>query len=421
MNLVIFTQTYPAASSPEQTFIGKELPYLSQCFEKVILIPQKISEKELPLPKNVTTDIQFSTFYQKQGILGSIIHAFFSSHLYKELRQRPSIFLHPQMFLRLIKFVGDAELTKKWTINWLKEEGINTKDTLFYSFWFTQIAMGLGLLKEKYPNMKIIARAHGYDIYEERYAPPYWPCRVQNLKQIDKLFLASAHAHHYMQERYPEFLLKYETAYLGVEFPGFISEKSKDGVLRIISCSSIIPLKRVELLAQAIESAIQIRPKQKIQWIHFGDGRNRKKVQSIINDFPSSVKGILQGAVPNAFILEHYKHHLVDIFVNLSTTEGGSPVSIQEAISCGIPIIATNVGGNPEIVSEKNGILLKKNPTPEEVARAFFEIIDNPDLALEKRKGSLNVWNERYNASKNFDNFARELVDIMSVKDDNNS
>ncbi len=47
-----------------------------------------------------------------------------------------------------------------------------------------------------------------------------------------------------------------------------------------------------------------------------------------------------------------FKENSVDLFINASITEG-TPVSIMEAISCGIPIIATDVGGNPEIVSEK--------------------------------------------------------------------
>ncbi len=413
LKLVIFIQTYPSTSSPEQTFIGRELPYLSQHFEKIILIPQKKTEKELPLPKNVTTNIRFSAFYQKQGILGGITHAFFSSHLYKELFQRPSILLHPQMFLRLIKFVGDAELIKKWTINWLKEEGISIKDTLFYSFWFTQIAMGLGLLKEHFPNVKIISRAHGYDVYEERYIPPYWPLRPQALENLNKLFLISQNAKKYIQNRYPNFSNKLTVARLGVEKPSFITTSSRDNIFRIVSCSSIVPLKRIELLLEGVAKSAQQRPHQIFEWHHFGGGKEKEFLQEKVRKlFPSNANGVLLGFLPNEKILTFYKENPIDIFINVSETEG-IPVSIMEAISCGIPIIATNVGGNPEIVSDKNGILLTANPTPTEIAHAFFEFIDNPDLALEKRKGSLRVWCERYDASKNFSDFAHQIVSLM--------
>lgn len=49
-----------------------------------------------------------------------------------------------------------------------------------------------------------------------------------------------------------------------------------------------------------------------------------------------------------------------DLFVNMSLSEG-IPVSIMEAISFGIPIIATNVGGNAEIVNDETGVLIPVN------------------------------------------------------------
>ena len=86
----------------------------------------------------------------------------------------------------------------------------------------------------------------------------------------------------------------------------------------------------------------------------------------------------------------------------------------MEAVSCGIPIIATDVGGNPEIVSSQNGILLNANPTPNDIANAFFEIISNKTLSFGKRKGSHKTWQEKYNASKNYKFFASEIKKIAT-------
>ena len=124
----------------------------------------------------------------------------------------------------------------------------------------------------------------------------------------------------------------------------------------------------------------------------------------------------MPGFVSVQEIMQHYKKYPVDVFVNLSTSEGGAPVSIQEAISCGIPIIATKVGGNSEIVSGKNGILLNANPSPEEIANAFFDMIDNSDLTLKKRKGSREVWQEKYDTEKNYNAFARQLKNMVSTQ-----
>ena len=50
--LIIFTVTYPYDAGAEQTFIGRELPYLVKYFDKVILIPKKLEGKLLQVPDN---------------------------------------------------------------------------------------------------------------------------------------------------------------------------------------------------------------------------------------------------------------------------------------------------------------------------------------------------------------------------------
>ena len=85
---------------------------------------------------------------------------------------------------------------------------------------------------------------------------------------------------------------------------------------------------------------------------------------------------------------------------------------MMEAISCGIPVIATSVGGNVEVVREKNGFLLSENPTPDEIADALMNVCDNRELWLEKRRGSREVWQQRYNETTNFEAFAQKLVEI---------
>jgi glycosyltransferase involved in cell wall biosynthesis len=107
--------------------------------------------------------------------------------------------------------------------------------------------------------------------------------------------------------------------------------------------------------------------------------------------------------------MEYYRDFPCDVFANVSMTEGGAPVAIQEAVACGIPVVATNVGGNPEIVSEKNGIILDPDPSPEEIASALLKILDHPSMSAEMRKQSRLVWQARYNAEVNFRAFADKL------------
>jgi len=199
---------------------------------------------------------------------------------------------------------------------------------------------------------------------------------------------------------------------LGVTEPGGLSKPSEDGVLRLVSCSILNPVKRIDLLFEGVVTAARMRPDQVIEWTHFGDGDGRQDyINRIASEFPSNTKGHFPGYQTQHDLIQTYLEKPVDVFVNVSSTEG-TPVSIMEAVSCGIPVIATAVGGNVEIVKEKNGFLLSENPTSEEIAEALLKVCDRHEEMLEKRRGSREVWLERYNETTNFEAFAQKLVEI---------
>jgi hypothetical protein len=70
------------------------------------------------------------------------------------------------------------------------------------------------------------------------------------------------------------------------------------------------------------------------------------------------------------------------------------------------------VGGNVEIASSRNGILLSANPSPDEIASALLAMCEDREENAQKREASLQVWREKYNAPVNFTNFADALIQI---------
>jgi L-malate glycosyltransferase len=70
----------------------------------------------------------------------------------------------------------------------------------------------------------------------------------------------------------------------------------------------------------------------------------------------------------------------VDIVVHPSLTEGLSNV-ILEAMAAGIPVIATRVGGNPELVDDGRTGLLVRVEDALEIADAVCQLLDRPDMA----------------------------------------
>jgi glycosyltransferase involved in cell wall biosynthesis len=344
-------------------------------------------------------------------------HVLFSKLIYSDILARPVLLLYPQALKRLIAFAVGAQLTRNWVQNWIARNKVDPAECLFYTYWFDQAALGIGLAKKKYPDMRLVSRVHGYDLYEEYYyKPPYWPCRPLALSLLNGLFPDADAGLHYLQKRYPQYASRYETALLGVTEPGFVNAPSTDGAFRIVSCSMLEPVKRVDLILEGINTAARQRPGQRFEWHHIGNGARRAELQKMADEqFPPKARGYLPGYTGKEALMSFYKDQPADVFVNASETEG-TPVAAMEAISCGIPVIATAVGGNKEIVGDQNGILLGENPTAQQIADAILQLLDHPQEAQSKRSGSRKVWMERYNADANYRAFAERLKSIRQER-----
>jgi glycosyltransferase involved in cell wall biosynthesis len=411
MILFLFSNSYPYDYATEQTFLEGEVAILRKRFERVILVPRMAQGNLLPIPEGVEVDASFAKSFTLRRRLAESALAIFSKDFYLDIQNRLPSSLAPSYLRRLFSFVAGANLTQKWVQNWLNANHVSSGEVVCYTFWFDEISMGIGLAKEKFPNLRVVSRAHGYDLYEELYG--VWPLRLRAIELLDGLFADSDIGANYLRGKYPQFKEKYRTALLGVKNPGGVSQPSTDGVLRIASCSNFHPVKRIDLLFQGVISAARKRPQQQIEWTHFGGDADTRLnyTQRIANEFPANARASFPGYQTQEHLIQTFLNMPVDVFVNVSSTEGTS-VAMMEAVSCGIPVIATAVGGNVEIVQNRNGFLLSANPTPEEVADALLNVCDHREEWLEKRKGSREVWQERYNETTNFEAFAQALVEI---------
>lgn len=105
-----------------------------------------------------------------------------------------------------------------------------------------------------------------------------------------------------------------------------------------------------------------------------GDGETRDHVEQMVVDLGLSDAVLLLGRkddIPSWL-------RAMDIFVLPSQREG-APISILEAMSCGIPVVATNVGGVSEIlVDGENGRVVPPN-NHESLAEAMLWMAENPE------------------------------------------
>ena len=120
---------------------------------------------------------------------------------------------------------------------------------------------------------------------------------------------------------------------------------------------------------------------------------------------PDRVNWRLEGHVDHAELLDYYRANRVDLFVSLSASEG-LPVSIMEAISFGVPVLAVGVDGVPEIVTASTGRLVESTTLPMTIAAAARRLLDGDGPS---RDEIIAFFEANYDAEKNFGDFAEVL------------
>jgi len=143
----------------------------------------------------------------------------------------------------------------------------------------------------------------------------------------------------------------------------------------ILSIGRLSPWKGFQVLIEVMPDLLKENPNFKLLII--GSGEEKEKlVNKIINlKVANSVK--LVGRVNHSEIPLYFK--AADMFVLNSQYEGLSHV-ILEAMQSGTPIIASNQGGNPELIQDDfNGLLVKYNDT-EQLKRAILKLWQSREL-----------------------------------------
>jgi len=134
-----------------------------------------------------------------------------------------------------------------------------------------------------------------------------------------------------------------------------------------------------------------------------GDGPKLKELEKFIKE--TKLSGInLLGSMPRIKVFEILKKS--DIFVLISDWEG-FPYTILEAMSCGLAIIASDVGGIKEAVNDESGILVERK-NQQEIKHALERLLKNPSLIKEMGKNA----KERLEKEFSLDKMLRETEQV---------
>lgn len=399
--LILITRRFPYFTT--EAFLESEIEFHVNSFNKVVFYPAEIGSVMRSVPEQVTVNNDLGLYLKRK--FQRIFDLIFSKTLFVVFLENFKKIGSMRDFIFVFRFAYSAH---NYLSFFRKNQDILDDDSVVYFYWFNAGVYGLIRLKEfRNSRFSIISRAHRYDLYEGvPSSPSFWPSRKVILGKIDRVFVISQDGKRFLEERYKAFG-NIIVSRLGVFDYGVSSKEPKDGEVHIVSVSRVHPMKRVDLIARSVHRLSEICPHVRILWTHFGDGEDLEKVKGYVNSV-SGFESSFPGSVSNETIIEFYRAQAISFFINLSSSEG-IPVSIMEALSFGIPVIATSVGGTPEIISKETGVLLDANPELVEINKAMLLVLENR-FDRQRIKAS---WHKNFNAQINYSKFSNLLLNLV--------
>lgn len=181
---------------------------------------------------------------------------------------------------------------------------------------------------------------------------------------------------------------------------------------RFIEIGTVGMLSKQKGFAYLVEAAKLILEKNcNVRFSIAGDGAEFENLQNLIEKLKLNDKVKLLGFRPDiADLLGQW-----DIYVQPSLWEGLC-MTVVEAMACGLPVIASNVGGIPESVIEgRNGFLV---PPKDKfiLAEKIQQLVENPSLRIEMGRQARVIAEEQYSLAKMCEVIENSLDELIKTK-----
>ncbi len=312
-------------------------------------------------------------------------------------------FRHPWRLLKFIKYLYGVEkyvrdtrnrlievcclcaLVKKWKIDHIHAHFANIA---------TSYAMWIHMLND----VPFTFTTHGYDVFYARAKDMTLKTRLAKkhitISNFNRKFLLDA-------EKLPA--SKLQTNYIGIDLDKFEYQPFRVDSKLLINVGRLETVKGHQYLIQACKIL-------KDQGLDFecriiGSGKEEEILSALIRDLGLENICFLEGAKARTDVLEYYQQ--ARMFV-LSSVSEGLPTVVKESLACGIPTIATNVRGVPEMIEDGQTGALVPAESAGHLAEKILELWHREDVLGEYNKNGRRRVEEQFQLQKQ----VRGLIDI---------
>ena len=410
--MLMVTSLYPYGNG--ETFITAELEHVAQHLGHIEIVPGFYSRDAAPRPARQSVNLAYADgrwgALRVPRMLAALAMSLFKYRWLSDFRLILKRSGKLANFKELVRALYRANMFERF----LKQQervGKAGYDVIYFYWLVPEILGAARFSRTSGESTRVICRAHRGDLYEEVKPAGYAGLRREIIAEVDEIYCISEHGKHYLEQHYAHLAAKFHLARLGVNDPGFLNRQPASGPLSIVSCSFVIASKRLHLLVDAIAHLLAADPSLQVRWTHVGNGPLLEAVQShAASRLGPRAQALFKGYLTQAELMDLYREDTFDLIVNVSDSEG-IPVSLMEAASVGIPIVATDVGGSPEIIGGANGVLVPADADAATVAAAIARFQDRAAAAA-WRRAARRFWDERFNAAVNYERFGRILAGL---------
>jgi glycosyltransferase involved in cell wall biosynthesis len=208
-----------------------------------------------------------------------------------------------------------------------------------------------------------VVTTHGYDIYDLPFRNEQYRGKITNVlneasaivsvsNEIQKLMIEQLHTSNE--------IVVIPNGYDPLSFHEMSRQKCREQLKLpqdkkiILTVGYLAPEKGQRILIESSRKVLESR--KDVLFVLVGDGTDRKLLEDKIQEYKLKERFILAGKK---------KHSEIPVWMNaadilcIPSLSEGVPTVLFEALGCGIPVVATSVGGIPEIIQNDNhGVLL---------------------------------------------------------------
>lgn len=149
--------------------------------------------------------------------------------------------------------------------------------------------------------------------------------------------------------------------------------------------------KALDDLVRAFAILRDEKPQLSVHLVLVGDGPQRSEIEAL-----AKASGVQNRAHFIGQVSDPAPYYALADVLALPSLSEGSPLALLEAMGAGLPIVATKVGGVPEMVEHEKSALLVESRAPQALSQALSRVLSDETLARKLSEGARQTAQTRF-------------------------